>query len=276
MRFRILLMALPVMATGSQAQTRLSGRSFLHRYVVGCLGVDDDAFAVVRMPGGLPLAKRPMAGFSGTNDWISGAGGLYSIAAVKPRANDAFGISLDHLKVGTYRSSLASVSYGMSLSEEWQAGIRIGFSHTRIEGYGSELSLPFSVGAVYRMSRGLRFTLHVDHAGRPLSGRGPADARLPLAVHFGTGLRLSDQAGIALHLVKQEGRPVSFIPMLQYRPAHAIDVRAGLSAETSGMYLCLGLLRKGWRLDLSMNRNGSLGWSSGLAIQRTHTNDRAP
>lgn len=267
-------MALLAEASCARAQNLDMGGAFVHRYVAGCLGVGDDAFAVVRMPGGLPSSRWRMAGVSGTKDWIPGSGGLFSFAAVRPRRSDAFGITMDHHRVGSFRQSRTSFAYGLRLSEELQAGVRIGLTHTRIDGYGSDLSLPFNLGAVYHMGRGLRFALHVDHAGRPLRRAGSA-VGLPLSVHFGVGQRLSEQAGIAMHLFKQEGRPLSCIPLLQYRPADVLDVRLGLSTQTSGMYLCLGLLQKGWRLDVSLSRNGALGWASGLALQWTDTEEGA-
>jgi hypothetical protein len=201
---------------------------------------------------------------------------MLSMAAVKPRKGDVLGLVVDHRKVGSYRSSHASLAYGIRLSEELQAGLRIGFSHTRIQGYGSEVSLPFTLGAVYRMTQGSRFSLHVDHAGSPLSGGGPADARLPFSVLFGFGQRFSEQAGVSLQVFKQEGRPLSLIPMLQYRPADVLDIRAGFSMQTSGLYLCLGYTRGDWRLDVSARHAGALGWSSGLVFQWTAKEAETP
>jgi hypothetical protein len=276
MKIRILLTALLAEATFVAAQTRDFGSPFVHQYVVGCLGVADDAFAVVRMPGSLPFAQASMAAVGASADWMSDAGGRFSMAAVKPREGDAFGIVIDHLRVGTYRSSNSSLSYGVRLSQELQAGMRIGFSHTRIDGYGSGLSLPVTIGAVYRMADGLSFSLHADHAGKPLSGGGPADERKPFSVHFGAGRRFSEQAGVALHVFKQEGRPLSIIPMVLYRPAGVLDIRAGLSTETSSFYLCIGYLRHGWRMDLSARHNGALGWATGIVLQWTAKSGAKP
>jgi hypothetical protein len=267
MKTRILLMALLAEGGCLAAQTREMGRSFIHQYAAGCLAVDDDVFAVVRMPGSLPFSRTAKAGFCGSSDWIPGAGGSYTLAAVKPRQGDAFALTVDHLRVGSYRSSSASLSYGLRLSEEWQAGIRIGLSHTGIEGYGSGIALPFALGAVYSMGERLRFSLHVDHGGRSLSDPVPADARKPLSVHFNVGQRLSREAGIALLVFKQEGMPVSFIPLLQYRPAGVFDIRAGMATGPASLYLCLGIIRPALRIDVAVRQNGALGWSSGLSLQ---------
>lgn len=267
MKIRILLMALLAEGGSLAAQTREMGRSYVHQYAAGCLALDDDVFAVVRMPGSLPFSRTAKAGFCGSSDWIPGAGGSYSLAAVKPRQGDAFALTFDHMKVGSFRSSVASLSYGLLLSEEWQAGIRIGFSRTGIGGYGSDIALPFALGAVYSMGERLRFSLHVDHGGRPLSGRGPAGTQKPLSVHFSAGQRLSREAGIALLVFKQEGMPVTFIPLLQYRPAGVFDIRAGMATGPASLYLCLGIIRPALRIDVSVRQNGALGWSSGLSLQ---------
>ena len=276
MKTRILLTALLAEAACLVAQTRDLGGPFVHQYVAGCLGMADDAFAVVRMPGGLSSARTGMAAVGATTDWMSEAGGRFTLAAAKPLKGDVLGLVIDHRKVGSYRSSHASLAYGIRLSDELQAGLRLGFSHARIQGYGSEVALPFTLGAVYRMAQGLRFSLHADHAGRPLSRGGPAEARLPFTVLFGVGQRFSEQTGIALQVFKQEGRPVSLIPMVQYRPAGVLDIRAGFSLQTSGLYLCLGYTMGEWRLDVSARHAGALGWSTGLVIQWTAKEAEVP
>lgn len=268
MKNRILyLTTLMAVASEALSQTRDPGGSFVHQYVVGCLGVRDDVFAIVRTPGGLPTARRAMGGFSGSSDFAAGAGGTYSLAFVLPRRQDAFGLVVDHLRSGAYRSSVASVSYGMRLTEALQIGFEFGLSHTAIEGYGASLGMKAGLGALYRMEGGLRILLHVQHLGSFFGGREPADARGPLSVRFGVGKSFSEQAGLVMTVFKEEGRPVCLLPMLQYRPAAIVDIRAGLATGPSSLYLSVGFLKAEWRLDVSVRQHGALGWASGLALQ---------
>jgi hypothetical protein len=236
------------------------------QYGAAVSGLQGDVFGHTRHPGAIASVGGRMAGAYAERNGVPGGPLLLGLAAGMPAGNGAFAFMADLRQMVGYSELQAGLGYGLRLSDNLSTGIRIGYYRLRIDDYGGSGTVVAECGAVFTIAPKLRISLHLFN---PTAAglRSPSAQRLPVAFRAAVGYALSAHCGLALDIVREQGRPVTFQPFLFYEPMGVFRFMSGFSTATMTSFLSAGYRRERMRVDLLVQHHPMLGVTSGIGLQ---------
>jgi hypothetical protein len=166
-----------------------------------------------------------------------GAPAFTSLAVAVPTGSGNFSVSLGHTGLDGFAALHGSLGYARPLADWLSGGIR--FNHYRVsaKGYRARTAWPVDLGLVIRLSDKLFSDLACwNILGTRMSGS--PETRLARSVRSGLSYHLSDQAGIAISLLAEEGSTVSCQVSVFYRFHPRLAFRMAYLSAQQGISLC--------------------------------------
>ena len=107
--------------------------------------------------------------------------------------------------------------------------------------------------------------VHIYNPTRAGIGKN-SEERLPFIYSFGLGYDASKNFFIGAEIEKIEDQPLNITAGFHYSFDEKLFVRAGLASATSSLYMGLGFLLNGFRIDVTASLHPSLGLSPGVLL----------
>jgi hypothetical protein len=224
-------------AFGARAQFPVSGIVQRYQAEAGLLAITGDLFAAVLHPAGPVRMEVFAAGIQSERLGWPGAPAFASLALVVPTSSGNLSVSMGHTGLDGFAALQGSLGYARPLAEWLSGGIRVNHYRVSAKGYGARTAWPVDLGLVIRLSDKLSSDLACwNILGTRLSG--PPETRLARSVRSGLSYHLSDQAGIAVSVLGEEGSPVSCQVSVFYRFHSRLAFRMAYVSAQQGISFC--------------------------------------
>lgn len=188
------------------------------------------------------------------------------IVAAMPYGNSAFGLSYKSFGYQLYSTSKTSLAYALRLSEKFSAGLQFNMHNTRLgENYGSQTSLSFEGGFLYKMNEKVTLAGHIYNPNRAkLTDFN--DERLPSMIRAGAGYRFSKKVILTGEVRKPSDANASVRAGVEYWLVNQLALRAGVGSDPSQYSFGFGWRLKTFQLDVASGYHQILGFSPQLSL----------
>ncbi len=228
---------------------------------MGAVGVVfRDAQSILANQAGMAFVEAPTAAVFGEQRFL--LADLRNVGAgfVLPSSNlGAFGLSLQYFGMSEYNEQRAGLAYARRLFAGTSIGLQFNAFSSRIPDYGNALRLNAEVGLQTQLMPKLILGFHLAN---PLRTRTRGGDRMPAILRAGLGYQTSDKVLMALELEKDIDFPLRAKAGIEYRPAEAISLRAGVATQPATATLGLGFrLPAGLAFDFAGGYHQFLGFT---------------
>ncbi|MDZ7740453.1 MAG: hypothetical protein U5Q03_01495 [Bacteroidota bacterium] len=177
-----------------------------------------------------------------------------------------FGLSYQQYGYRLYSESIAGLSFGKKLAENFAAGIRIDYLSCRFaEDYGSKGWISFQIGMLYQLNEKLSLGTHLAHPLQQKTASVP-DERLPSVLSFGLSYSFSKDLVFTIDTRKNSLHPLSFRSGMEYEIREKLFSRIGFSSNPARIAFGCGI---GWgrmQLDIASTYQQLLGFSPAISL----------
>lgn len=187
----------------------------------------------------------------------------YSLTAAQPLKNGGLSLSLAYFAAGAFRQSETGLAYAKKLGQV-DAGLQFSYHRLSIIGYGKAGALVADAGTLWRMTRQLKLAAGIYNlSGGRLGGM---REKLAYETRCALGYQASLHLLLFLEIARQESKPVAVRAGMQYQPAQAVVLYAGMETATAQPYFACSFHRTGYSLLVSVRLHQQLGMTPGLGL----------
>lgn len=241
----------------SAAQTVLLPRNAVWQYVAGVAGWKDDAFGRYRHPAMSGGENRILAGIQGESYAGLQGTAMLSMACSGAAGSGLLGFGLDHRSFLGAGESRVSLGYALPISRRLRVGLRMGYYQLRVPGHSSEISIPVEWGVSYRQER-ISIGFAAIQSIQP--GATSDHPSTPAIFRISTVWSLSEGAGLAFDVVREDGWGLSGRPMVWYRPVGGLRILGGMVVDEGSAFLGVSYKMIPLGVDLFFERHARMGW----------------
>lgn len=236
---------------------------------MGMVGVVfQDAQSILANQAGMAFLEAPVATVFGEQRFLLadlrniGAG-----LALPAGSFGAFGLSLQYFGMSEYNEQRAGLAYARRLFAGTSIGVQFNAFSSRIPDYGNTLRLNAEVGLQTQLMPRLLLGFHLAN---PLRTPARGGDRMPAILRAGLGYQTSDKALMTLELEKDMDFPLRAKAGIEYRPAEAVSLRAGVATQPATATLGLGFrLPAGLVFDFAGGYHQFLGFTPSFGLTYT-------
>lgn len=216
---------------------------------------------------GLAFLDQLSFGVYGERRFLAEGLNSFLFAAAYPNEKiGTFGVTVNYFGYANYNEQKIGLAYARKLSENFSLGVQLDYLGTRIPQYGTAASITFEVGLMAKLSD--QFTL-AAHTYNPMRTQVAGLDRLPSLVNLGLAYQPSEKVLLTAELEKDiYDHPLMGKFGCEYRPIHALAVRAGVqaAAEATQMSFGLGLYLENLCIDFSTAYHQVLGFTPAFGL----------
>lgn len=223
-----------------------------------------DAFSFAGNQAALAKLNTTSAGIYGERRFMLQDLASYELAFALPSASGNFGLKANYSGSSLYNESQISLAYGRSLARV-DVGAQFNYYLFKASGYGKAFSINFEAGAILHLNEQFQTGFHIYNPVGSAIGKNHEE-KLPVVYSFGMGYDASQKFFIGTVIEKTEDRPVSLTAALQYAFAEKLFVRAGVCTGISALYIGMGFVMNGFRIDVTGSLHQSLGFTPGMML----------
>ncbi|HMN06094.1 MAG TPA: hypothetical protein PKD45_10225 [Flavobacteriales bacterium] len=218
-----------------------------------------DLWCVSGNQAGLAGLEGPVAGAFYQQHWLSPDMAMQGLAAALPVGKGVFAISASSFGNNLYAQRTFGLAYAMELGEGWRAGVQLDYFNIRLgEGYGSTGAISAELGLQARITEKLWIGAHLYNPNRAKLG-GPYEERMPTVLGAGLGYTFNERVTLTGEVTKDIDRQEQYHAGIEYRPAHALFLRTGVSSGPAKAHFGVGLVMGQLDLDLAAVMRTQLG-----------------
>lgn len=185
----------------------------------------------------------------------------YLLAAGMPLKNGGVALSIKYCAAGAFKQSEAGIAYAKSLGQV-DIGVQFNYHMLTIDGYEKASAIVADVGTLWRMTDQLQVAAGVYNISGARLNR--LNEKLAYETRCAFGYKISTQLLLLLQVAKHESKPVNVQAGLQYSPADAIVIYAGV--ESMQPYGACSWRWNKFRVLMSVRLHQQLGITPGLGL----------
>lgn len=225
-----------------------------------------DVWSVHHNQAGLGFVKSAGAGIYYENRFMMKELSLKGGAAVYPIKAGTFGVSVSSFGYTLYSENKIGIAFGKALGENFSAGIQLDYLSTRIaENYGQSAAFAGEIGIQAKPWKNLTVGVHLFNPTRSKLAD-YNNERTPTILRVGLDYKFSDKVFVAVETEKDIDHKPVFKAGLEYRPAEALYLRAGISTNPSLSSFGFGLKLKQFKLDFASSFHSVLGYTPQMGL----------
>lgn len=219
-----------------------------------------DLWSVRGNQAGLAGLEHPVAGAYYQQHWLSPDLGMQGLAFAMPLGKGCIAVNGSMFgSNGLYAEQQYGLAYAIRLSDNWRVGVQLDYLNLRFgENYGRTGTVTGEVGLQAKLARNLWIGAHLYNPNRAKLG-GPYDELVPTILGAGLSYTFNEQVQLAVQVDKDIDRQEQYRAGIEYRPAKALFVRAGVSSGPVQGYGGVGVRVKGLEIDLAVAGRSQLG-----------------
>lgn len=175
------------------------------------------------------------------------------------------GLDASGFGFGGYSESRIGLTYATTLAEKFSLGVKVNYSRTSIESYGTAGALHIDAGFHAKVSKTLSAGFRVYNANQAWLSR-TANERLPSIYSFGVAWQPNEKTLLVADVEKNINYPVSVKGGVEYAFNKVFRARAGFGTAPVNFGAGLGLQVKQLQLDFASSWHQQLGYSPHLSL----------
>jgi hypothetical protein len=203
------------------------------------------------------------AGFNYENRFNLWELGTCTAGLAIPARKTSLGIIYSHFGYSDFKRSMFGLACGMSLGENFSAGVQIDYFLENTSGdYDSHHAATCEAGVYFRPSEKVGVGVHVFNP-IPNSLR---KSIMPSAIRAGAGIELSKVLFAGAEAEMSSGEKLIIRTGFEYEVLKKLWLRGGFSSENTSFTFGLGYLLKSLKIDLSFASHEKLGITSSASL----------
>ena len=221
---------------------------------------NQDPFSTGVNPAAMARFSRPVFALLGENRYGSKGINQMMLSMAYPLANGCWATQLDYYGFSSYSQTQLSIAYARTVGAGMDIGLRFHYFHLHIPGFKNLSTIYSHIGFRYSLNSQVIIGWSAANPfGRiRISG---GNELLPAVYSAGIGYTMSAQTGVAIHLVKESGRPPAIIAAFRYRPIEVLSFKMGANSSTRQPFFSIQLQKKSWLSLWGVAWHSQLGFS---------------
>jgi len=228
----------------------------------------NDVFAIFNNPSGIAQQNWREIGIYYSPSPF-GLSKLANGAAVyhEPTNIGSFSIAFTTYGFELYRESSFLLSYAYNLSNKFFFGVTAKYHNLKIEGYGTDDAVSFSISSLAYLTNNWRIGFMIDNVTR--SSYGNEKDQIPVVMDLGTSYDLLETVSLNASLQKELDRNASIRFGIDYEIVRYINLRLGAMNEPSSFSAGIGINYSLFEIDYAVFNHQDLGFTHqfGVIIQ---------
>lgn len=222
---------------------------------------EETAFAAAANPSRSASLKKFSIGIYNERRYLINGLDNYLLCGGMPLNNGGLAFSIKRFSAGAFKQSEAGLAYAKKLGQV-DVGAQFNYHSLSIDGYGKASVIVADVGTLWRVTEQLQIIAGIYNiSGARLN---KLNEKLAYETRCAFGYKVSTQLFLLLQIAKQESKPVNVQAGLQYSPADAIIIYAGV--ESMQPYGAFSWRWNKFRVMMSVRFHQQLGLTPGLGL----------
>lgn len=224
---------------------------------------EENAFSAAANPSMPASLKKFTIGIYNERRYLINGLDNYLLSAALPVKHGGLGVSIKYFSAGALRQSEAGIAYAKKLGQV-DIGAQFNYHTLSIVGYGKAATVVVDAGTLWRITDQLQIVVAIYNiSGARLN---KMKEKLAYETRCAFGYEVSTQLLLLLEITKHENKPVNVRAGLQYNPAPAIIIYAGIEAATAQPYGAFSWQWNHYRVLMSVRFHRQLGITPGLGL----------
>lgn len=225
-----------------------------------------DVWSVQHNQAGLGFVKSTAAGVYYENRFLMKELSLKGGAFVLPVKAGTFGLCVSSFGYTNYSENKVGIAFGKAFGEKFSAGIQLDYLNTHIaENYGKSQAVAGEIGIQVKPLKSLTIGAHLFNPTRAKLAD-YNNERTSTIMRLGVDYRFSEKVFVAVETEKDVDHKAAFKTGLEYHPAEALYLRAGISTNPSLSSFGFGLKIKQFKLDFASTFHSVLGYTPQVGV----------
>ncbi len=179
-----------------------------------------------------------------------GVNNFMALGQFKMKKGGTIGFSGSYFGYSLFSDRKIGVAYGLKLAEFVSIGAQIDFLNNRIPGYGSNSTVTFEFGTLFKINEDIQLGAHVYNPPRVKYGK-DTEERVPTVFRLGVTYTKYDRIWVTGEFEQDLDMNLAFRAGIDYKINDYFFVRAGMLTYPLTGTLGVGLAYKSLRLELS-------------------------
>lgn len=214
-----------------------------------------EVFAADRNPAALTGIKKYTAGVYAERRFMLKEMSGYALNAALPVASGTIGLRMKQFGFSLYKEQMFGVGYALPLGKKLSTGIYLNYNMQ---------SAPQFRQAGMIAECGVRWQI-AERIGLGINVFNPAGKGLNLYT-MGIGYTPSPQLLIEAECRKEEGKPLSTLVDVVYRPLQRFWLLGGFATQPVYQFAGLGFVLRNMRIGVTGSRHQLLGFTPGIMV----------
>ena len=203
---------------------------------------------------GLGLSSEKKYGFQGFN--------MMSLSLAIPVSSGCWSGQIDYFGFNHFSETRIGFCYAKTLSARADLGVRFNYLQVQIPGSQLRAAICPQIGFRYILNQNLILGWSVSNPAGALKIRG--EYHLPTGYRIGVGYKISDLSGVAVEMIKEEGRFPGITAAFRYRPEKNLEIRAGLYTQSPQVFFTMVVQKNKLKYAAGFMWHRELGFSPSL------------
>jgi len=181
-----------------------------------------------------------------------------------PLSFGGIGLTIQYFGSPEFNLSSAGLIYGKNLGKI-DLGIRFNYTSIKISGYGNANAIQFELGSIWQITDRIHSSILLTN---PVGGRFGISRieKFSSVYRFGLGYKASENVFVAIEMIKEEERQVSFNAGLYYSFGKKFSLQGGIQTQIASPYWAIGYQLKKIRIETHCSYHPQLGFSPALSL----------
>ncbi|HEY4797604.1 MAG TPA: hypothetical protein VII99_00860 [Bacteroidia bacterium] len=224
-----------------------------------------DVWAVQNNQAGLGFQKNISGGIVYENSFQIKELSMKAAVLAIPVKRGTIGFCVSDFGYSLYRENKIGLAFGKSFGDKLSAGVMMDYVETKMAEYGKRNSLVAEAGIQTTPLKNLTIGLHIYNLTKTkLTDYN--DERIPTIMRLGFNYRFSKKVLVVVETEKNIVKNAIVKAGVEYLPAKALYLRAGISTNPSLSCFGVGINLKQFRVDISTTYHSVLGFSPQVGL----------
>jgi hypothetical protein len=185
---------------------------------------------------------------------------------VLPYKKNYAGISFQRYGISEYNEIKAGLALAKKFGDKLAISVKGNYHQLKITNYGTSGTFSIDVGAMYDFNEQFTFGLYVNNPSLQKYNSENLSTKIPTTINIGAAYKTTNKLVIATSVIKDIDAAIDVAVGIDYKFLDVLSFRGGITAKPFKQYVGIGLNYNKFMLDLALESNPQLGYSSQIAL----------
>lgn len=189
-----------------------------------------------------------------------------SLKLVLPFKKYEVGLGFQRYGITEYNEITTGASLAKNFGDQFSIGLRVNYHQLKIQNYGSAIGFSLDAGIMYHLNQQITIGINVNNPSKQTYNNSNVSVYLPSAINIGAAYQATNKILIATNLTKNLNEKYRVGLGIDYQLLEILSLRGGISIKPFKQYGGIGINHKKFKLDLAIESDPYLGYSSQIAV----------